>query len=114
MNGPYIWRMFRTNTKTSQFFLGTRIVLIIALFSVALFEYEHIKHHLQEANDPPPSSETVGFHDSVFHSWAPTETIDTSRIYLHLVEPFYHYLDVELIPAEHYLQSDPRAPPASC
>jgi len=106
--------MFRRNTKTSQLLLGARIVLVIALFSVALFEYEHIKHHLQEANDQSPSGETVGFHESVFHSWAPTETIDTSRIYLYLVEQLHVFPDVELIPAENYLKSDPRAPPASC
>ncbi len=110
----YFSRMFRMKTKNSGFFLRTRLVFIIALFSVALFEYEHIKHHILEANEPSPSSETVGFHDSVFHSWSPTETIDTSKIYIHLVEQFSCNPDVAIIPEEHYLQSDPRAPPASC
>ena len=106
--------MFRTNIKTSQLLLGARIVLVIALFSVALFEYEHIRHHLQEANEESSSSEDVGFHESVFHSWAPTDTIDTSRIFLFLVEQLYVFPDVALIPEENYLKSDPRAPPASC
>ena len=110
----YIRRMFRTKTFNSRVFLGARLVFVIALFSVALFEYEHIKHHLQEANDSLPASETVDFHESVFHSWAPTETIDTSRICLCLVEQLFNNPEVAFVTAEHYLQSDPRAPPASC